>query len=654
MEKPFTAYKGDEPYIFVCYAHEDSAIVYPEIKWLHQQGVKIWYDEGISAGRIWRKEIAEAIQGASKFLYYVSKAALASDHCNREVDYALDKAFDVVPVFLEETQLTPELDLALNRVQALHRKNDTSYQQHLLDAVGGATAVEPEAVVSKKKITIPIFAGLAVLVTVIATLSWFGFNFVDTGTESPIDSIAVLPLENLSGDPGQDYFSDGTTEMLIQELGKISSLRVTSRQSIVQYKKSEKSAREIAEELGVDGLLTGSVIQTLDRIRVNVQLYDVQSDSNIWAERYERDLTDILTLQSDIARAVSQQINIELTGGELAALSTSREVDPESHRAYLLGRYHVSRGSLGPAGEAFKRAIDLDPTNADALAELSRVTIIEIWDGGSHQDLLPLAREYNERALALVPNHPHAQATEALLLFFEDREYQQAIDRFAELLTIYPNDLYVLLYYSFAFEITDHLERALQLYNRILELDPLNAAQTMDRGYVYLRMGEYGEALASYEQAESLGLSGPTWLAELAFYRDDKEGLAFQLQRDTKEWVGSSVWQPLFRAYLAMLDGDMQRVQDLVEAYDNEEGVASWWYQSYYPRLLGDSERAVKYYSRALDNNEPQALMKVLGGVGAHEMFPEFYNHPGYAEMLRANGLDPASIANLNLPPFPF
>ena len=343
-----------------------------------------------------------------------------------------------------------------------------------------------------------------------------------------------------------------------------------------------------------------------------------------------------------------------MTGGERAALSTSREVDPESHRAYLLGRYHLSRGSQGPAGEAFKRAIDLDPTNADALAELARVTRNQVWMGGPHQELLPLVREYNERALALEPNHPHAQATEALLLFFEDRQYQRAIDRFAELLTIYPNDLYVLLYYSLPFQIIGRLDLALQLLNRILELDPLNAAQTVDRGRIYLRMGEYGEALASYEQAESLGLPTVPQLASLAFYQGDKESLAFQLQRDIEAWKGNSVWQPLFRAFLAMLDGDMQHLQDLVEPYDDEEGVTYWWYQSYYPRLLGDSERAVKYYSRALDNREPWALMRILGGVGEHEMFPEFYNHPDYAEMLRTNGLDPASISELTVPPFPF
>ena len=141
MDKPFAAYRGDEPYVFVCYAHVDED-VYPEIRWLQDQGVNVWYDEGISAGKVWRAEIAEAIRLASKFLYYVSPTSLQSEHCNREVNYALDKGVEIVPVYLDDSKLTPELDLALNRVQALHRADDPRYRQHLLEGLGRSAVVE--------------------------------------------------------------------------------------------------------------------------------------------------------------------------------------------------------------------------------------------------------------------------------------------------------------------------------------------------------------------------------------------------------------------------------------------------------------------------------------------------------------------------------
>jgi pimeloyl-ACP methyl ester carboxylesterase len=145
METPFQAYSGDEPYVFVCYAHEDGDIVYPEMVWLREQGTNLWYDEGISAGKNWRAAIGDSLLGARHVLFYISARSLKSDHCNREINLALDEGKDVVPVYLEEIELTTDLKVGLNRVQALHRDQDASYQQHLLSALGPSTAtVEPQ------------------------------------------------------------------------------------------------------------------------------------------------------------------------------------------------------------------------------------------------------------------------------------------------------------------------------------------------------------------------------------------------------------------------------------------------------------------------------------------------------------------------------
>ena len=121
MEAPFPAYKGDDSYVFVCYSHTDTDVVYPEIAWLQQQGIKVWYDEGISAGRVWRAEIGEAIEACSSVLFYVSQASLDSAHCDREINLALDEEKPTLPVYLEEVELTTDLKVGLSRVQALHR-----------------------------------------------------------------------------------------------------------------------------------------------------------------------------------------------------------------------------------------------------------------------------------------------------------------------------------------------------------------------------------------------------------------------------------------------------------------------------------------------------------------------------------------------------
>ena len=139
-DKPFPAYQGNGPYIFVCFAHSDEDDVYPEIGWLHERGINLWYDEAISAGRIWREEIGDAIKGPSTVLFYVSEASLASDHCNREINFALDQPKTILPVYLEDVALTTDLEVGLSRVQALHRDQGASYQQHLLNALGQSTS----------------------------------------------------------------------------------------------------------------------------------------------------------------------------------------------------------------------------------------------------------------------------------------------------------------------------------------------------------------------------------------------------------------------------------------------------------------------------------------------------------------------------------
>ena len=155
METPFTAYIGDDPFVFVCYAHEDRDVVYPEMAWLRDQGVNLWYDEGISAGKNWRTAIGDSLLRATHVLFYVSTGSLESDHCNREINLALDESKHVIPVFIEAVELTTDLKVGLNRVQALHRDRDTSYRAHLLSSLGqSSTPIEtqPKAEPSPNKL----------------------------------------------------------------------------------------------------------------------------------------------------------------------------------------------------------------------------------------------------------------------------------------------------------------------------------------------------------------------------------------------------------------------------------------------------------------------------------------------------------------------
>ena len=189
-----------------------------------------------------------------------------------------------------------------------------------------------------------------------------------------IRAIAVLPLRNVSRDASQEYFADGMTESLISDLAKVKALRVISRTSVMTYKGVDRPLPEIARELGVDAIVEGTVLRANDRVRITAQLIDAPRESHLWAESYERDLRDVLSLQAELAQAIARQVQVKVTPRERAELARTQKVDPESYEAYLKGRYHWNRRSgegLGKAIQCFHHAIVRDPTYAAAYSGLA-------------------------------------------------------------------------------------------------------------------------------------------------------------------------------------------------------------------------------------------------------------------------------------------
>ncbi len=190
----------------------------------------------------------------------------------------------------------------------------------------------------------------------IETLARRGYRFIGTISASPrqIESLAVLPLENLSRDPEQEYFADGMTEALITNLAKISALQVVSRTTAMHYKGIHRPLPELARELGVDGVVEGTVMRSGRRVRISAQLVDAHSDRHLWAEDYDRDLRDILALQSEVAQAIAREVQITLTPRDRERLARTRPVNPEAYEAYLKGRYYWNRRSGEGLGKAVR------------------------------------------------------------------------------------------------------------------------------------------------------------------------------------------------------------------------------------------------------------------------------------------------------------
>src|SRR4051794_23735230 len=267
--------------------------------------------------------------------------------------------------------------------------------------------------------------GLVSLAVAGLLLGWFFYRSGQKRNVSPasdvgphvIQSIAVLPLDNYSADPHQEYFVEGMTDELITDLATISQLRVISRSSTTQFKGKERPATpEIARLLNVDALVEGSVQRVGDKIRINAQLIDARADRHLWAKSFERDARDVLALQNELATAIAAEINVQLTPGEKARLTIARPVNPEAHDAYLKGRYFFNRPSdenLSKAIKQFQQAVDLDPNFAPAHSGLSDAYLWAAFNEGviTAKEGGPKARAAAEKARDLSPDSAEAHTS---------------------------------------------------------------------------------------------------------------------------------------------------------------------------------------------------------------------------------------------------
>jgi TolB-like protein/DNA-binding winged helix-turn-helix (wHTH) protein/Tfp pilus assembly protein PilF len=380
--------------------------------------------------------------------------------------------------------------------------------------------------------------GLAVLAVATSVLLWKTTKD-KTLTPPAITSIAVLPLENLTGDPSQEYFADGMTEALINNLARIRALRVISRASVMRYKGTQMSLPEIARELSVDAVITGSVQRERGRVRVTAQLIHATTDAHLWARDYERDLTDVLKLEGEVARAVADEIRVQLTTEERERLASARNIDPQAHEAYLLGRFHYNEDNEQAGRQAveyFERAIRIAPDYAAAYAGLSYAWLylggigavdfkeaeaparaaalkaIEMDEqlAEAHLSMARIKQNYDwdwtgaekecRRALELDPGNFDANTVYGYLLVHVGR-FDEAIREGEIAVQLDPmssesqSALGRFLYRAHRYEeAIPHLQRA-------IELEPRSLTPNYRLGDVYAQMGRYEEALAAYERS---------------------------------------------------------------------------------------------------------------------------------------------------------
>jgi TolB-like protein/Tfp pilus assembly protein PilF len=318
-------------------------------------------------------------------------------------------------------------------------------------------------------------------------------------TTAAIQSVAVLPLDNLSGDPEQEYFADGMTEQLIADLSKIGTLRVISRTSVMQYKQARKPLPAIGRELNVDAVIEGSIVRVDDRVRITARLVRAASEEALWTGSYERDVRDVLALQSEVAKSVASEVNITLTPQEQARLASARPVDLEAHRLTLLGRFHANRGTeegLKRAIEYFEQAIARDAEYASAHVGLAEAyTTLGFFNHLHPRQAMPRAKTAALTALRRDESLADAHAALGSLHLFYDwdgpaaeRELQRAIQLNPSLATAH-------LSYAGYLLTAERNEASGKEIRRALELDPLSI-RTHALGALFLIFARrYDEAI---------------------------------------------------------------------------------------------------------------------------------------------------------------
>jgi len=375
-------------------------------------------------------------------------------------------------------------------------------------------------------------------------------------TPGAIQSLAVLPLENLSGDATQDYFSDGMTDALITELSHIRKLRVISRTSVMQYKRTQKSLGDIARDLNVDAVVEGSVVRSSGRVRISAKLVQTSLEQTLWGGNYERDFTDVLALQSDVATAIAREIQVELSEPEASQLASRRAVIPEAYEAYLKGRFEAEKRTpegITNAVRYFREAISRDPTYAAAYAGLADgLLYTSTYQIRPPEEVIPEGKVAAQKALDLDDRLAEAHASLAGLRFYH-LEWEGVESEFQRAIALNPGYATAIHWYALTLAATGRKEESITEIKLAREIDPRSLIINANVGWCYYLAGDPDRAI---EEERSTLRMDPGFVVAHGYL-----GQALLQKKLYAQAVDE------FRNTVSLSPGDMVRKADLAYAY---------------------------------------------------------------------------------------
>jgi serine/threonine-protein kinase len=484
--------------------------------------------------------------------------------------------------------------------------------------------------------------GLAIVLTVLVAINLDRIKDWSTGTPSSprIDSVAVLPLDNLSGDPEQEYFADGMTDALIANLAKINDLRVISRQSVIRFKNKDTPLPAIAEALDVDALVEGSVLRSDDRIRITTQLVQANPERHLWAESYERDLQNVLSLQNEVARAIAQEIKVKLTQQEESLLATADTIDPKAYEAYLKGRYHWNKRTeegMLRAVEYFQQAAETSPKYAQAYAGLAdSYLMLANYDYLPPSEAVQKVEAAANKALELDDRLGEAHTSLAFLKHRCQWDWSGAEEEFQKALALNPGYGTAHQWYGAHLVAVGRLDEGLRELKQARDLDPLSLIFNADVGRALYYMRRYDEAIEESKKAIEIdpNFAPRTWIADAYMQTSRYEKAIEEAQKN----VNISEREPYHVSSLAFAYGASGRRDDALKLLDElkrrkkeNEYIAPYYFAAVYAGL-GEKSDAIHWLEKAI---EERTALDYLNYIKVEPKFDALRSDPRFQEILR-------------------
>ncbi|MBU1337616.1 MAG: protein kinase [Acidobacteria bacterium] len=548
------------------------------------------------------------------------------------------------------TDVRPEIPMSIGQVvaKALEKNRDKRYQSIddlVEDLRSISEGIEPEGMRARlwkarirRRKKVLVYAGIPGFLIIMLVF----ILILVPGRAQAIDAIAVLPLENLTGDAEQEFFVDAATDELIGQLAQIGALRVICRRSVMQYKGGEKSLSEIAKELKVDAVVDGTVYRVGDSVRIRVQLIKAfPEEQNLWAQTYDRAMTDVLVMYREMARAIADKIRVKLTAQEEASLASISQVNPEAYKAYTRGMFHfykLTPQDLDTAMRYFELTLAKDPNYA-----LAYTGIAFVWAGRQQQGLVPAdeagpkLKAACRKALELDDTLEEVHYTVAVEKMVSDWDWKGAEESFRRAIELNPNYPDPRAYFSWLLFYLGHPEEAMEQIQRALEMDPFNIFFKCLYAWDLIYLHRYDDAIENLREILDVAPTDPFTLGALksAYHLKGMHEEALEMWRVSYVANGDSeAVDALARGFEEEgYSGALTRLAEMMIKRSRTTFVTPWRIGTMFTRA-GKTDEAIEWLEKAYDAHDPN-----MPSVFVDPIFDGLRGDPRFQELLRKMNL---------------